>query len=140
MRLWSKCMLDRKRNTSVCTYISPSFTRHASRHRPHRLPRAHTDLNSSALTGLSILRPESTTVLFAHRQALLQIQLSPAMVSPRPSNWHSTSSPPTQRSTQSTQVPSTAASRLLHPSPLLALHRTATIPRIQRLSSISKPV
>jgi hypothetical protein len=132
-------MLDRKRNTPLRAYISEPYTRHTSRLRPHRLSRAHTDLHSSALTGSSIPRPESTTAPFARQQASPQIQLSPAMASHRPSNWRSTS-PPTQRSTQSTPVLSTAAFRLLHLSPLLALHRTATIPKSRKRSSISKPV
>jgi hypothetical protein len=133
-------MLDRKRNPPLREYTSKPYTRHTSRLRPHRLSRAHTDLHSSALTGSSIPRPESTTAPFARQQASPQIQLSPAMASRRPSNWPSTSSPPTQRSTQSTQVLSTAAFRLLHPSPPLALHRTATIPKSRRRSSISKLV
>ena len=81
--------------------------------------------DSSALTGWSIPLPESTTVLFARQPASLQIQLSPAMASCNPNNWHSTSSPPTQRSTQFTQVLSTAAFKPWPLSRLLALRRTA---------------
>lgn len=85
--------------------------------------------DSSALTGSSIPKPESTTVPFVHQLASLQTQLSPAMAFGRPSNWHSTSSPPTQRSTQSTQAPSTAVSKPWHLSRLLALHRTPKTPK-----------
>jgi hypothetical protein len=89
----------------------------------------NTDLSSSVPTGSSIPRLESTTAPFVHRQAFPQIQHSPATELHRPSNWPSTSSPPTQRSMPSTQALSTVAFRHLHRSPQLARHRTTRIPR-----------
>jgi hypothetical protein len=100
----------------------------------------NTDLSSSVPTGSSIPRLESTTALFVHRQVFPQIQHSPATELHRPSNWPSTSSPPTQRSMPSTQALSTVASRHSHRSPRLALHRTPRIPRLSKLWSTLKPV
>jgi hypothetical protein len=99
-----------------------------------------TDRTSSVPTGSSTPKLESTTAPSVHQQAFPQIRHSPAMESHKPSNWPSTSSPPTQRSMPSTRAPSTVASRLSRPSPRLALPRTAKTPKSRKLSSTSKPV